>query len=54
MNKQSVLFNFKWQRHHIVRLHEIAKSRGISASAIIKNLLLKEFEVDRLNEVHPS
>ncbi len=54
MNKQSALFNFKWQRHHILRLHQIAKSRGISASAIIKNLLLKEFEADKLNGVHPS
>lgn len=54
MNKQSALFNFKWQRHYIEHLHQIAKSRGISASAIIKTLLLKEFEVDKLNGAHPS
>lgn len=36
------LFNFKWQKAHIQSLHDLAKARGTTASAIIKHLLLKE------------
>lgn len=39
-----VLFNFRWKRIYISKLHKIAKYRGISASALIKNLLLNEYK----------
>lgn len=40
------LFNFRWQRTYINELHKLAKYRGISASAIIKKMLLTEFNKD--------
>lgn len=53
LSEEMALFNFRWKRTHINKLHKLAKCRGISASAIIKNLLLNEYKSEEvLNDLN--
>ena len=44
LNEECVLFNFRWTRQHINELHEMADERGTTASAIIKDLIIRELK----------
>ena len=46
---QEVLFNFKWTRRRVEQLHLLAKHRGISAAAIIKQNLIEQFKRDGID-----
>ena len=42
------LFNFRWKNSKLDQLRAIAKMRGVTASSIIKNLLLHEFDKEEV------
>lgn len=42
------LFNFRWKNSKLDQLRAIAKMRGVTASSIIKNLLLREFDKEEI------
>ena len=46
------LFNFKWSRRRIAQLHQLAKHRGVTASAIIKQHLIEQFKQDGIDTPH--
>ena len=40
------LFNFRWKNSKLDQLRDLAERRGVTASSIVKNLLLREFETE--------
>lgn len=40
------LFNFRWKNSKLNQLRALAEKRGVTASSIVKNLLLCEFETE--------
>lgn len=42
------LFNFRWKNSKLDKLRALAKKRGVTASSIVKNLLLREFETEEI------
>jgi len=43
---EDALFNFRWKQSQLDQLRALALKNGVTASSIIKNLLLLEFEHD--------
>ncbi len=41
---ENSLFNFRWKNSKLDQLRALAVKRGVTASSIVKNLLLLEFE----------
>lgn len=42
------LFNFRWKNSKLDQLRALAEKRGVTASSIVKNLLLREFETEEI------
>lgn len=42
------LFNFRWKNSKLDQLRALAKKRGVTASSIVKNLLLREFDKEEI------
>ena len=43
---ENSLFNFRWKNSKLDQLRDLAERRGVTASSIVKNLLLREFETE--------
>lgn len=45
---ENSLFNFRWKNSKLDQLRDLAEGRGVTASSIVKNLLLREFETEEI------
>lgn len=41
---EEALFNFRWKQSKLDQLRTLAEERGVTATSIVKGLLLMEFE----------